>query len=62
MVTCDLMLGEDPSTDPPADNGINECYQEALEYLIDDTLHEMIKSAKQSAGVLLVEAADEESE
>ena len=62
MVTCDLMLGEDPSTDPPTDKDIDESYQEALEYLINDTLHEMIKAAKQSAGVLLVEAEDEESE
>ena len=57
MKSCDQMLGEDPSTDLPADNEINESYSEATEYLVNDTLHDMIKATRQSAGVLLIEAA-----
>jgi hypothetical protein len=57
VITCDQMLGEDPSTDFPEDKEINESYSEAIEYLVNDTLHDMIKAARQSAGVLLIEAA-----
>ena len=63
MITCDQMLGEDPSTDLRADKEINETTKATQKLLsISLMIHFTIKATRQSAGVLLIEAAAEGKE
>ena len=54
VVVCDKMPDDDPANDPAEDEEIEE-EGTLVEYLINTTLHDMIRGARQAPDIVLVE-------
>ena len=50
---CDKMPDEDPANDPDEDAEIED--DDLIEYIINATLHDMIKAARQAPEIMLVD-------